>query len=207
MTDRIRELSEATSGDLIRWSRDGDEDAASILYSRYVERLTRLANRHINDKYAARMNADDVVQSIFRTVWRVTRDRKGDMEFTDDTGFWKWLVTIGLNKIYKKIAEANAAKRSVDREVPETAVGFSRSVCERSPTPGHVAEVADLFESILRGLEPLEQEILQYRLAGFSQTEIADELDVDPRTIRRRMYNIRETASTIMDAELPPSLQ
>src|SRR5207249_2251792 len=54
---------------LIRRYRIGDESAATSLYLRYAKRLRSLAKEYCTGPIARRIDADDVVQSVFRTFF------------------------------------------------------------------------------------------------------------------------------------------
>ena len=49
--------------------RQGDEQAATELFDRYVERLIRLAQSRLSAKLRRRVDAEDVVQSVYRSFF------------------------------------------------------------------------------------------------------------------------------------------
>jgi RNA polymerase sigma-70 factor, ECF subfamily len=189
-----------SSTDLIQRWRTGDESAATELYRRYVQELLRVIGVHLSRRMKARLDADDVCQSVFRTVFR--RARQGEFAFQDDDDVWKLLVTIALNKLRNKHRYMAASKRSVDRETPSGDLGhvdaFTARQLGRSPGSEEAALVAEVWDSVLTGLPCECQELLRLRVEGYSQQEIAEELRVSTRTIRRMNEQIRKHVSAML---------
>jgi RNA polymerase sigma factor (sigma-70 family) len=187
-----------------RWQA-GDEDAAAQLFDRYQGKLIPLVASHLNEKLKPRLEADELVQSILKSAFRVTRE--GQTQFTDDTGFWKWLVTVALNKVFKRIERETAAKRDPQREVRSQGRDVFLADClSQRPTTAQVVEVADLMEHILKRLDDDQTQALMLKLEGYTQKEIAAKLNVSEKTIQRRSEKIREAAREVVGDSVPPAL-
>ncbi len=50
---------------LVELFRRGDDDAAEQLFKRYIDRLITMAHNRLSSKLAGRVDAEDVVQSVF----------------------------------------------------------------------------------------------------------------------------------------------
>src|SRR3954467_5650944 len=97
---------------LLRRFRRGQDDAPTLLYLRYAERLRALAGAQIAQGLAARVDSEDIVQSVFRTFFRrAAADRKGVPEVEE---IWKLLLVIALNKV-RAVGIAGRAARDTDR--------------------------------------------------------------------------------------------
>jgi hypothetical protein len=70
---------------------DGDD-----LVERYAHRLARLAEQHLSPKVAGRLDAEDVVQSAFRTFFR--RSVQGEFQIDSSAQMWRLLAKITLMK-------------------------------------------------------------------------------------------------------------
>lgn len=195
-----------TSTDLVRRWQAGDQDAAAQLYERYQRKLLPLVASHLSEKLRQRLDADDLVQSIFKSAFRVTKE--GQTQFSDDTGFWKWLVTVALNKTFKRIERETADMRDPGREISPQADGddYLADCLSRQPTGEQVVVLADLLENILHRLDDDQKQVLLLRLEGFTQKEIAAKLDVCDKTVQRRFDTIREAASAVLGEPAPQSL-
>ena len=60
---------DALSAELMARWRDGNQEAAEALFRRYVERLLALARGRMTSWLARRVDAEDVVQSAYRTFF------------------------------------------------------------------------------------------------------------------------------------------
>src|SRR5258708_6666093 len=111
------------SVELLAKYREGDEQAATELFRRYLSRLTVLARARIAPKIARRFDAEDVVLSAYRSFF--VRARNGQFSLAHSGDLWRLLVGIVLKKLYHHAAPHPADKRSIDREEPLPAGGDS----------------------------------------------------------------------------------
>lgn len=176
-----------------RW-RAGDESAAAELYHRYVQQLIALAHRRLSARLSARLDPEDIVQSAFRSFF--VRAQQGKFVFKDDDDIWKLLVQITIHKTLKQVAHHRRGKRDAGAEVPAGSGERDQlvSYLSREPTPEEAAIFVDELEFFLRQLRPDDRKIVEMRLEGFDQLEIAQRLGISDRTIRRLMERIRSLA-------------
>ncbi len=69
MTDESLEHSASDASLLVRYQA-GEDDAATALYLRYASRLLEFSDRVTGDYLLSRIDAEDIVQSVFRTFFR-----------------------------------------------------------------------------------------------------------------------------------------
>jgi RNA polymerase sigma-70 factor (ECF subfamily) len=181
-----------------RW-RDGDDFAATELYERYFERLMRVVSSHLLGRYQKRVEPEDVLQSAFRTVFR--RISEGEFRFEDDADIWKLLVTVVLNKLRNQVRHMNAGRRDIRREAFGDS-DFDGHLASQLSQPPHI-EVAVEFAELMQDIFPLlpenERTLLQLRLEGYTQKEIAERMDVTDRTIRRLWERVRQRIIDIVE--------
>src|SRR4051794_30331946 len=79
---------------LLQRFRRGQDDAPTLLYLRYAERLRALAAKQSSPSLAARVDPEDIVQSVFRTFFR--RAALGHYNVPDGEEIWKLLLVIAL---------------------------------------------------------------------------------------------------------------
>src|SRR4051794_3013940 len=82
---------------LLRRFQGGRDDAATQLYLRYAGRLHALARAQSGADLKARVDPEDLVQSIFRTFFR--RAARGDYEVPEGEELWQLFLVIALHKI------------------------------------------------------------------------------------------------------------
>ena len=114
MTEQPRDGSTAngaSDGSLVRRLKGGSEDAATQLYTRYANRLRALARANTSAQLARRVDAEDIVQSVFRIFFAGASRGMYDVPAGED--LWKLLLVIALNKIRGESVYHQAAKRDV----------------------------------------------------------------------------------------------
>src|SRR5436189_5093408 len=116
MTDQARDAVAAgtdapSDHSLLRRLRGGSEDAAAQLYRRYAHRLRALARANTSAQLARRVDAEDIVQSVFRIFFAGASQGLYDVPAGDD--LWKLLLVIALNKIRAEGVFHQAAKRDI----------------------------------------------------------------------------------------------
>jgi RNA polymerase sigma-70 factor (ECF subfamily) len=109
--DQAGDPPAAIDASLLRLYQTGEQAAATELYRRYADRLLRLAAGQTGPDVAARADAEDIVQSVFRTFFR--RAAFGEYELPAGDELWKLLLVIGLNKVRAVAGHHKAAKRDV----------------------------------------------------------------------------------------------
>jgi RNA polymerase sigma-70 factor (ECF subfamily) len=198
---------ELTDAELVERWREGDEHAATVLHERYLMRLLNLVGRHLAGKFNSRLDPDDVVQSVFRSIFRLTRE--GRFEFEGDGDFWKLLLTMALNKVRNTVRHHQASKRDPAAESISTSSdgvdGYIVNRLSSQPTIQEIVSFTDMLEQVLKQLDPDQQLLIQYRIEGYTQKEIAEKLQVDDRTVRRMFASIRSRGEELLGDDLPES--
>ena len=175
--------------------QSGDENAFREIYQRYSQRLINLAGSRISKPLASRIEPEDVVQSVFRTFFGRTQQKR--FKFEQENDLWKLLVSMTMNKLRNKVDWHTAAKRSVKAERSmESPSGLPSAydVDGETPSPEAVVEFLDLFQHFLANLREQDRKILELRLQDLTQQEIADSVGCTERTVRRVLDRIRKQA-------------
>lgn len=178
-----------------RW-RNGDERAARWLVERYAQRLTALAGKHLSQKLGARVDSEDIVQSVFRTFFH--RAARGEFRIENSVALWQLLVKITLAKVRSEARRHGAAKRDMDAETGRTMDAWLPEAIASEPGPGEAAALVDLVESLLDGLPAKVCDIFTLHLEGHSRTEIAQRLQISRQTVCRALVLIQEKATRIL---------
>src|SRR5438552_5248088 len=148
---------------LIDLWRQGDQDAARQIVERYVDRLLLLARRRISQRLASRVDAEDIVQSVFRTFFGRLKD--GQFVFADQDDLCKLLVRITLHKTLRQLAFHKAAKRDPGMETDQGEHHRERllALLDGEPTPEATVAFLDQLEHFLAQPKPQAQQIPETR--------------------------------------------
>ncbi len=182
----MSEPSDASGVLLAQW-RAGDARAADALFARYADRLIGLARARMPARLNVRVDAEDIVQSVYRSLFRGARAG----QYTSERGgdLWRLLVAITLHKVTRQLKRNTADKRDMDRE---TARGDKAEPwLAREPGPHEAAALTDQVEHLMRRLTPLQRQALELRLQGHNLYEIATQLERCERTVRRALDDVK----------------
>jgi RNA polymerase sigma-70 factor (ECF subfamily) len=176
------------------WRCAGDEDAARLIVERYVDRLVALARQRLSPRLARRFDPEDVLQSVFRTFFDRAKAGQFHLEGPDDLS--KLLTRITIHKTLRQVAFHRAAKRNPDRETAHAEDEPQKllELLDREPSPEEANVFVDLLDDFLSQLQTQDRQIIELRLQGQTNLEIADRLGVSERKVRRLMERIRGMA-------------
>jgi RNA polymerase sigma factor (sigma-70 family) len=180
--------------------QSGSDAAATELFQRYVERLTALARGRLSRRLSSRFDPEDVVMSAYRSFFR--RAAAAELSVAGHGDLWRLLVAMTLNKLHHRIDEHTADKRSVAAEHPSgVESSILSAVPSLDPTPDEAAAFADELEAVFTELSPPERRVLEMRLQGELVDDIALEMEISERTVRRWLDKIREVLSRRFGAQ------
>ncbi len=153
-------------------SFQADAQWADKLYADYANRLARLAERHLSQRMAGRVDGSDVVQSVLRTFFR--RANAGEFQIDQESRLWHLLVRMTLCKVAALGRRHTAERRDLNRETSgESTDAAMMAALSREPGPEEMTAFTDQIESLLQGLSDWHAQVLELRLAGLSPTEIS----------------------------------
>ncbi len=180
---------EATDHELLRRWIDSDELAAEQIFERYSHRTWKLAENLIAQRLKPRFDGDDVVQSVFRTFLRHSRD--GNYQVGPAESLWKLLSATTRNKIAERVAFHMAQRRAVGRE-QSSAAGADDSTADQlfaaiEPCVDDALALVDEVTSALSGFDPWAKQMFEHCLDGHSTFEIAKLMDCSRWSVRRTL--------------------
>ena len=179
---------------------EGDPMAVQQIWEKYYERLVRLARKKLGDTSRRMADEEDVALSAFHSFCQGAA--AGRFPRLDDRhDLWKLLVTITARKAAAQMRYGHRQKRGGGAVRGESVFAGADSsdafgigqVMGEEPTPEVAAMVAEQCEHLLDCLEnELLKRVALLKLEGYTNEEIADELDCAPRTVERKLARIRE---------------
>jgi RNA polymerase sigma-70 factor (ECF subfamily) len=195
--DKLPPTVEVSDRSLLRRFRGGDQDAATQIYLRYAHRLRALAQANCSRDLAQRLDADDIVQSVFRSFFRGASGGLYDVPAGEE--LWKLLLVIALNKIRAQGAFHRAAKRDIRHTV-------AGEHLERLPATGRsdeeaVAVLQLVVDETLEQLPAVARSIIELRIQGHEVAEIAEKTGRSKRTVERNLQDFRKRLSGLLDDE------
>jgi RNA polymerase sigma-70 factor (ECF subfamily) len=180
---------------LLRFAQQGDHEAFRAIMQRFNQRLFRVARAVVSNDD----EAEDVLQEAYLKAFAAIAGFRGE------SGLATWLTAITLNE----------ARGRLRRRRPTTSLDVMEETGVRViPFPG-VAEIpdpaAEALRSEVRGLLEKAIDALpdDFRIVfmlrdveGFSVEETAAQLDINPQTVRTRLFRARKCLRQELAAKL-----
>lgn len=182
---------------LLRQLQRGNSEAARHLYERYVRRLRALALSRTPDNLAGRLDADDIVQSVFRTF--LQRARHGHYNVPTGEDLWGLLLVITLNKIRSLHDFHQAAKRDVRQTTSlndDEVVQVSLQQDDAQQKMLHLA-----IQEALETLAPDLKSVVELRLEGHEVADIARVLGRSKRTVERILQEALRRMRVVLETD------
>ena len=190
---------------LVEMLRVGNQDAAEAIFDRYVARLIALARSRLSARLSRRVDPEDVVQSAFRSFFR--RAGAGDYDLSDPGDLWRLLTVITLNKLRRKAEYHSADKRNYAAERNPRVNDDGQDLFEAvsgGPSPQAELEVAEEIAVVTEGFSDEHVRMIELRLQGHKLEEIAEDLAVSERTVRRVLDRFRSRLEQRLAVLDPP---
>jgi RNA polymerase sigma factor (sigma-70 family) len=180
--------------------KEGDDEAAGLLWDKYFAQLVRFARRRLEGVPRGAGDEEDVALSAMHSFCRGME--AGRFQRVDDRqDLWKLLVTIAARKAHAKRRHEYAEKRNARRTKHEGSFlrrdSLDEGVAELAelavePSPELADLVVSNFHELLACLDETARQIALWRLEGYSTAEIAENLGCVRRTVERKLERIRD---------------
>ncbi len=196
-------MEQSSFSDLMQRLQLGDESAAFEVFREYSQRLAGLARTRLQGALAAKVEPDDVLQSVFRSFF--LRQREGHFELDGWNSLWSLLTVITLRKCSKQVDYFHAARRHIGRETParnkdhETFASFQ--AIARDPTPEESTQLVETIQTILNELSERDREIVSRTLQGDTPDLISEELQCSERTVERVRAKLRARLESMIQSD------
>ena len=198
------ESKNSVSNSVTYWCQlleSGDTDAATLLWQAFFNRMVELARKRTQGTSKLIADEEDIALSAFKSFCNgVQKGRFASL--TDRDSLWRLLVVITARKAIDHVNYNRRAKRSELRvvkaqttEVNDNLV--SQFVCQQ-PTPELEVEMKENISAAIDGLQlPELKQIALLKLDGYTNQEIATQLDRGLSTIERKLRSIRDIWSQL----------
>jgi RNA polymerase sigma factor (sigma-70 family) len=185
---------------LLERLKNGDHEAARLLWQRYYPRLVALAKRKLQGTAPRIADEEDAALSAFDSFCR--RAEQGHFpDLQDRDGLWSLLVVITARKAADLLRHQHREKRGGGQVRGDSALGPAGEdrgvngfdeLPDDDPTPEEAALLAEEVETLLARLrEPGLRQVALWKLEAYTNAEIAARLRCSEPTVERRLAIIR----------------
>jgi RNA polymerase sigma-70 factor (ECF subfamily) len=190
----------ASDGSLLRRFQGGQHDASTELYLRYAERLHALVVKQSSKDLARRVDAEEIVQSVFRTFFR--RAARGDYTVPDGEEMWKLLLVIALNKVRTAGDYHRASKRDVRQTKGGEAFEYAIE-SKQCRDEGALTVLRIVIEELLEGMPAANRRMIELRIEGYEVAEITEQVQRSKRTVERVLQGFRNRLEALIHEDHP----
>ncbi len=196
------EVLALAEGSISRWVKDlqnGHSEAAQALWERYYRRLVGLAKKKLGEMPRRIADEDDVVNHAFHSFCQGVSENRFP-KLSDRHDLWQILVMLTARKAADQIKTHFRKKRGALLAHEESAwshlgdadLAQLDQVVGIEPSPDFAAQMVEDYRGLLNKLDDsVLCEIAISKMEGYSNHEIAERLNVHPRTIDRKLRLIR----------------
>ncbi|MEM9368409.1 MAG: sigma-70 family RNA polymerase sigma factor [Planctomycetota bacterium] len=185
---------------LIELLRDGDDDAAAVIYDRYAPKLNDFVAAKLDSRLKSSTDPEDLVQSILWSL--VRRVRMGQYEAPEGKTLWSLITVMALHRVQRRREHFSAQKRDGNRNISLADLVADQSGREVVPASASLEEFHRTVQDVVESVGPELGQILQLRLEGFLVEEIADKLKRSKRSVERVLSRLKQQlAKTLIDLD------
>lgn len=169
-----------------------DEQSAEDIWNQYFERLLRFATHQMRGMPKAASDEEDITLSVLKSVCLSIRDGRLQ-ELNADNGLWKLLVVICKRKIANQYAYQRREKRDIARSQSiDRDLRLLKELQSREIQPEILLEFDERLEELFSRLgKDVLKKIALAKIQGFTNQEIAGEMECSLSTVERKLRVIR----------------
>jgi RNA polymerase sigma factor (sigma-70 family) len=182
---------------LLEELRTGNREAATLLYRKYSKRLRQLIRTKCSATLARRIEADDILQSVFHAFFKGAA--RGVYDVPDGEELWPLLLVIAVNKIHTQGSFHLAAKRDVRLTCGLDDGDSLEPAAIRQDSGGAPPLHKLVADEALERIPQAQREIVELRVAGYEVEEIAGMVGRSKRTVERLLQSCRSRLSTLLE--------
>jgi RNA polymerase sigma-70 factor (ECF subfamily) len=165
--------------------REGSEDAARTLIERYGRHLLYVIRRKLDERLRVKFDSVDFMQDVWASFFVKPPPSQF---FATEEAFFSFLLGMARNKVNEAVRRHHGLqKQDVGRE--KSLDGSARLEAEGTPAPGatpsELVGAEDQWERLQQGQRDSHRFILELLRLGNTHEEIARQLGLSEKTIRR----------------------
>lgn len=181
--------------------RHGEDSAIGKVWGRYFQKLVRLAQRHLRNSEKRVEDEEDVALSVLQSLCAGAVNDRFDYVGNREE-LWVLLATMTHRKCVNRIRRNVALKRGGGKVVGEADLASGQSsgsftmddLKSAEPTAESLAILQEDYEQLMSSLRNDEmRRIAAFRMDGYSTAEIAEQVKLSERSVRRKLSLIRDT--------------
>lgn len=187
-------MNDTDFGALLARARAGDDQAVRDLLLSFEADVRLMVRVRLPKALRGQFDSMDFVQDVWQSVFGHLGESSDDFESSGH--FRGYLAGVVRNKVLEEFRRrTRTQKYDVGREEPlyvyRNGRAQPRAVAAQDPTPSEQMQADDRFRQLVSGRPAIEFRMVELRRQGLTFLEIAAELKINERTVRRVLDGLR----------------
>ena len=176
--------------ELLAAAQAGEDAAMAQLVAQYEPDVRLVARLRLGAALRPHLDSLDIVQSVHRSLMVGLRGGRFDISSPEK------LIALALTMVRRKVANhwrhlQRQQRLSGGDGERQNVVEVLASLQAKSDDPHELLAIRDAVQKLLAGVSPLERQLIELRLEGYSTVEAARKLDLDSDVLRVRLSRLR----------------
>lgn len=189
---------------LIKSLENQDEEAATIIYTKYIAKLIKLASQKLDPRLGAKVDPETVAHTVIKLFF--DKVQKKEVEFENWEALYGFLAKITIrkalnrNRLHWRLKRGGGAANLQGNNSDQFKLEeiFSNNT---EPDPAEVAEINDTIKKAMEKLKPNQRIYVEDFLSNHSKEKTAEIHGVALRTVQRAITEFREEIQRLSDID------
>jgi RNA polymerase sigma factor (sigma-70 family) len=176
---------------ILERARQGDQDAWETLFKECYPKIVRVVRHRLSRPMRKLYDSTDIANEVMKSL----AAKFDNFDFSSIDGLRAFLIRAAEQKVVDGYRRGHARKRDVTRDRPihggDDAHGWE--LADESPTASQVAVASEEEENLLGAQSVNSRTVLELKIKGMSNSEVARETGWHLRKIERFLEKLRGT--------------
>jgi RNA polymerase sigma factor (sigma-70 family) len=182
--------SALSTSSLLERARKGDQEAWQVLFDDCYPKILRVIRRRLSRQMRKLYDSTDIANEVMKSL----AANFNNIDFESIGGLRAFLILAAKQKVVDGYRKGYAQKRDIGRDRPLGSEGEAGwDLADASPTASQVAVASEEEVILLEGQSGEKRRVLELKLQGLSNSEVARETGLHIRGIERFLEKLRGT--------------
>jgi RNA polymerase sigma factor (sigma-70 family) len=175
---------------LLDRARLGDQAAWQVLFEDCYPKIVRVVRKRLSRPMRRLCDSTDIANEVMKSL----AAKFDHFDFSSIDGLRAFLIRAAEQKVVDGYRRGYAQKRTMDRDQALATGGpGGYDPADSSPTPSQMAVASEAFELLLDGQSGVDRTILELKVQGHSNSEVAKATGWHLRRVERFLVKLRGT--------------
>jgi RNA polymerase sigma factor (sigma-70 family) len=176
--------------DLMQRVEAGDVAAERAVIEQYGTHILRVIRRRLHPRMRVQYDSQDFCQAVWASFFA---HRSEMARFKSDRELMAFLGRMGRNKVVDEVRRRLMSKKDNiinTHSISDSGSGLEQNLVGNSPTPSQLAVAREQIERLFEGQPAKYRRIVEMRAEGATFKDIASQIGMNERNVRRVIERI-----------------